>query len=39
MSGITLIKLINQPTLRHSLCEVGEIQALGVSNDLSVTFI
>ena len=38
MSGKTLIKLINQPTLWHYLCEVGEIQASGVSSDLSVTF-
>ncbi|NBW92530.1 MAG: hypothetical protein EBR53_08800 [Actinobacteria bacterium] len=36
MSGKTLIKLINQPTLWHYLCEVGEIQAKPGIQDLQV---
>jgi hypothetical protein len=38
MSGKTLMRLINEPSLWHFLREVGEIQASGVSCDLSVTF-
>ena len=38
MSGQTLIKLINKPTLWGSLCESGQIQASGTLSDLSVIF-
>ena len=35
MSGETLIKLINQPDLWSILCLQGEIQASGISSDLT----
>jgi hypothetical protein len=35
MSGETLIKLINQPDSWSILCLQGEIQASGISSDLS----
>ena len=38
MSGQTLIKLINNPTLWSSLCESGQIQASGSLSDLSAIF-
>ena len=38
MSGQTLIRLINEPTLWISLCESGEVMASGVASDLSNVF-
>ena len=38
MSGQTLIKLMNKPTLWGSLCESGQIQASGALSDLSTIF-
>jgi hypothetical protein len=38
MSGQTLIKLINEPTSWDQLCQSAEIQASGVSSDLSEVF-
>ena len=38
MSGQTLIKLINKPSLWGSLCESGQIQASGTLSDLSAIF-
>ena len=38
MSGQTLIKLINKPTLWGSLYESGQIQASGTLSDLSAIF-
>jgi hypothetical protein len=38
MSGQTLIKLINKPTLWGPLCESGQIQASGTLSDLSAIF-
>jgi hypothetical protein len=38
MSGQTLIKLIDKPTLWGSLCESGQIQASGTLSDLSEIF-
>ena len=38
MSGQTLIRLINEPTLWISLCESGEVMASGVASDLSNIF-
>ena len=35
MSGQTLIKLINEPSLWITLCESGEIRASGLLSDLS----
>ena len=35
MSGKTLIKLINQPDSWSTLCLQGEIQASGISSDLT----
>ena len=38
MSGQTLIRLINEPSLWITLCESGEIMASGVVSDLSNLF-
>ena len=38
MSGQTLIRLINEPTLWRSLCESGEVSASGLLSDLSNVF-
>ena len=38
MSGQTLIRLINQPTLWLQFCQSSQIQASGVSSDLSEVF-
>ncbi len=35
MSGQTLIRLINEPSLWSSLCESGEVRASGLLSDLS----
>jgi hypothetical protein len=39
MSGQSLIKLINEPSLWSDLCESGEVMASGVASDLSNIFI
>ena len=39
MSGQSLIKLINEPSLWGDLCESGEVMASGVASDLSNIFI
>ena len=38
MSGQTLIRLINEPSLWITLCESGEVMAFGVASDLSNVF-
>jgi hypothetical protein len=38
MSGQTLIKLINEPSLWITLCESGEVRASGLLSDLSNIF-
>ena len=38
MSGQTLIRLINEPSLWITLCESGEVMASGVVSDLSNIF-
>jgi hypothetical protein len=38
MSGQTLLKLINDPTLWSSLCDTGEVRASGLLSDLSNVF-
>ena len=38
MSGQTLIRLINNPSLWITLCESGEVMASGVASDLSNVF-
>ena len=38
MSGQTLIRLINDPSLWISLCESGEVRASGLLSDLSNVF-
>ena len=38
MSGQTLIQLMNQPTLWVQFCQSAQIQASGVSSDLSEVF-
>ena len=38
MSGQTLIRLINEPSLWNSLCESGEVRASGLLSDLSNVF-
>ena len=38
MSGQTLIRLINEPTLWVTLCESGEVMASGLLSDLSNVF-
>jgi hypothetical protein len=39
MSGQTLIRLINEPSLWSDLCESGEIRASGLLSDLSDVFV
>jgi hypothetical protein len=38
MSGQTLIRLINEPSLWASLCDSGEVRASGLLSDLSKVF-
>ena len=38
MSGQTLIRLINEPSIWITLCESGEVMASGVASDLSNVF-
>ena len=38
MSGQTLLRLINEPSLWSDLCESGEIRASGLLSDLSNVF-
>ena len=38
MSGQTLIRLINEPSLWITLCESGEVRASGLLSDLSNLF-
>ena len=38
MSGQTLIRLINEPSLWNDLCESGEVRASGLLSDLSNVF-
>ena len=38
MSGQTLVRLINEPSLWSSLCESGEVRASGLLSDLSNVF-
>ena len=38
MSGQTLIRLINEPSLWITLCESGEVRASGLLSDLSTVF-
>ena len=38
MSGQTLIRLINEPSLWVTLCESGEVRASGLLSDLSSVF-
>ena len=38
MSGQTLIRLINEPSLWITLCESGEVRASGLHSDLSNVF-
>ena len=38
MSGQTLIRLINEPSLWITLCESGEVRASGLLSDLSDLF-
>ena len=38
MSGQTLVKLINEPSLWITLCESGEVRASGLLSDLSNVF-
>ena len=38
MSGQSLIKLINEPSLWSDLCDSGEVMASGVASDLSNIF-
>ena len=38
MSGQTLLRLINEPTLWGTLCESGEVRASGLLSDLSSVF-
>ena len=35
MSGQTLVRLINEPSLWSSLCDSGEVKAAGLLSDLS----
>ena len=39
MSGQTLIRLINEPSLWSNFCESGEVMASGAASDLSNIFI
>ena len=38
MSGQTLVRLINEPSLWSDLCESGEVRASGLLGDLSNVF-
>jgi hypothetical protein len=38
MSGQTLVRLINEPSLWSTLCESGEVRASGLLSDLSSVF-
>ena len=38
MSGQTLVRLINEPSLWSDLCESGEVRASGLLSDLSNVF-
>jgi hypothetical protein len=38
MSGKTLVRLINEPSLWSDLCESGEVRASGLLSDLSNLF-
>ena len=38
MSGQTLLRLINEPSLWITLCESGEVRASGLHSDLSNVF-
>jgi hypothetical protein len=38
MSGQTLVRLINEPSLWSDLCESGEVRASGLLSDLSNLF-
>ena len=38
MSGQTLVRLINEPSLWSSLCDSGEVRASGLLSDLSNLF-
>ena len=38
MSGQTLVRLINEPSLWITLCESGEVKASGLLSDLSNVF-
>jgi hypothetical protein len=38
MSGQTLVRLINEPSLWSPLCESGEVRASGLLSDLSSVF-
>jgi hypothetical protein len=38
MSGQTLIRLVNEPSLWSDLCESGEVRASGLLSDLSNLF-
>ena len=38
MSGQTLVRLINEPSLWSTLCESGEVKASGLLSDLSNVF-
>ena len=39
MSGQTLVRLINEPSLWSDLCESGEVRASGLLSDLSDVFV
>ena len=38
MSGQTLVRLLNEPTLWSTLCDSGEVRASGLLSDLSNVF-
>ena len=38
MSGQTLVRLINEPSLWSSLCDSGEVRASGLLSDISNVF-
>ena len=38
MSGQTLVRLVNEPSLWSSLCDSGEVRASGLLSDLSNVF-
>ena len=39
MSGQTLVRLLNEPTLWSTLCDTGEVRASGLLSDLSNVFV